>query len=337
MAHNITERDGLFVVREPAWHGLGEVLSEYPTRQEAQAIAHPWEPVSEPVYRKVPFVTETGELGERFEVIEDSVLNVRSDDGFALGVTPASRVTISNSEMYDIAEAIEGTDKGAVKFETGGSLLGGKKVWLLLRLRDPLTIPGDPQGETIPYYGLQNGHSADGGAFRGQATLTRIVCDNTSQMADLDARARGTEFVFKHTKNIRDRIDEAKEALAGWRESVQAYRLLSAHLVGLRVTPAQRELFVTEFVPMPPPHAVSDRVVQNVEDARAAIRDILASPTCVGIDETAYGLVQASVEYLNHARRAKSAETRFKRAYLDRNRITTDAVALAEQVALATV
>ena len=54
MSHNITERDGVFTVREPAWHRLGEVLPDYPSREQAQKIAHPWEPVSEPVYRKVP-------------------------------------------------------------------------------------------------------------------------------------------------------------------------------------------------------------------------------------------------------------------------------------------
>ena len=39
MSHNITSTDNLFVVREPAWHGLGTVLDEYPTRAEAQKLA----------------------------------------------------------------------------------------------------------------------------------------------------------------------------------------------------------------------------------------------------------------------------------------------------------
>src|SRR3546814_11961082 len=39
MAHEITATDNLFSVREMPWHGLGTVLSEYPTRDEAKAIA----------------------------------------------------------------------------------------------------------------------------------------------------------------------------------------------------------------------------------------------------------------------------------------------------------
>lgn len=332
MAHNITERDGMFTVREAAWHGLGEVLPDYPTRQEAQQIAHPWEPVSEPLYRQVPEVAEDGTLTSRFEEVTGYVANVRSDDGSTLGIVSDTYQTVSNDEMYDIAEAIEGEAKGSVMFETGGSLKGGSKVWLLIRLRDPLILREDPQTATIPYYALQNAHDGSG-AFRGQATMTRIVCDNTAQMADLDAQQRGTEFVFHHTKNVRDRIEEARDALAGWRESVQAYRLMSEHLLDTRITGYQEAEFVERFIPMPPPRTVSDRVVNNVETARNQLWDILRGPTLDNTGLTAYSLVQGAVEYLNHARKARNAETRFKRAYLDRERIVSDAVELALEIA----
>lgn len=337
MSSGITQRDGMFAVRKAAWWDLtgAHVLSDYPTREEAQKIAHNWEPVEEPIYRRVEHIVFDG-IGQEvpvsdYEEVEGFKLNARSDDGHPLGVVSDTFVTVLNNEMYDIAEAIEGQDKGAVKFETGGSLKGGAKVWLLLCLREPLMVNGDPHGATIPYFAMQD--SKDGsGAFRGQATMTRIVCDNTSHMADLDAQARGTEMLFRHTKNIQERIDQAREAMAGWRDSVQRYRLLSEDLIQTRVSRDQVELFVCEFIPMPEIHAVSDRVVHNVETARKALRDILASQTCEGIDRSAYGLVQASVEYLEHARAARSPESRFKRAYLERNTIVTDAVQLARQV-----
>src|SRR3546814_12257256 len=63
MAHEITATDNLFSVREMPWHGLGTVLSEYPTRDEAKAIAHNWEPVTAPTYRAVPGFT-AGVLAE---------------------------------------------------------------------------------------------------------------------------------------------------------------------------------------------------------------------------------------------------------------------------------
>lgn len=339
MAHGITERDGVFAVRDAGWHGLAKALPDYPTREEAKAIAHPWEPVTEPVYRRradleADPVTGDLEFVDRYEEVPDFHAVVRDDDlDNTLGVTPKTIPVISNETMYDIAEAIEGEDKGSVKYETGGSLYGGRKVWLLLKLREPLVIKGDPRGEVIPYYALQDDKTGKG-SFRGQATLTKIICDNTSQMADWDAQTRGSEIVFRHTTNIKDRIEEAKAALAGWRESIQAFRLQAEHMVTLEVTPAQRELFVQQFVPMPGIHTVSDRVVANVEEARQILRNILDGPTCEGTAFTAYGLAQAAVEYQNHYRKAQTAESRFKRAYLDRSQVTADAVDLAQKVVM---
>ena len=344
MAHNYTERDGMFVVREPSWHGLETaVFEDYPTREQAQKIAHPWEPVSEPVYRMVPKVVPCiaepacedpthQRFEEVYEQIEDAQAIVRSDTGHTLGVVSSTYEPIKNDEMYDIAEAIEGEAKGSVRFETGGSLKGGSKVWLLIRLNEPLTLRDDPITATIPYYALQNAHDGSG-AFRGQATMTRIVCDNTSQLADMEASARGTEFVFRHTVNVKQRIEEAKAALEGWREGLQAWRLMQESLLDVRVTNEQHREFIERFIPMPPPHTISERVRNNVLTSQAQLREIVHGETLEGVHGTAYGLVQASVEYLNHARKARSQETRFKRAYLDRDRIVTDAVDLVREIA----
>ena len=327
MAHHITERDGVFTVREPAWHGLGEVLPDYPSREQAQKIAHPWEPVSEPVYRKVPYIDGYGVLREKYEPIDEYQAMVRSDDGYTLGVVSDTYELVGNSEMYDIAEAVESGDPDSVMYETGGSLKGGRKVWLLLRLKEPLKIDGDPKGDTIPYFALQNAHDGSG-AFRGQSIMTRIVCDNTSGMADLEARQRGTEFVFHHTKNVKARIEQARKALEGWRESVQAYNRLMNHLAGVEVTDPMRELFIEQFIPTPPPHMYSARVATNIENARSTLRTIYSSVTCRDTANTAYGVVQGAIEYNQHYRKARNAESRFKRAYLERSAVTADAVQL---------
>ena len=332
MGHEITERDGVFSTRLPMWHGLGTVLPSYPTREQAQEIAHPWEPVTEPLYRKVVEVGADGSLVERFEESQTAKLNVRSDDGFELGPVSPSYVTVNNSTMYDIAEAIEGLDKGSVQYETGGSLAGGRRVWLLLRLAEPISIIGDPNGKVIPYFALQNAHDGSS-AFRGQATFTRIVCANTAHMADLDATQRGTQFSFSHTKNVHDRIEEARQALAGWRESVRAYQKMGNHLVTVSFDNEQTEEFLSRFIPMPAPSTCTERVARNVEEARDVVRGFLASPTCEGISGTAWGPVQASIEYLNHGRRSHNAETRFKRTFLDTSALTSTAITLVKELA----
>lgn len=331
MAHHVTERDNLFTTRTPAWHGLGTVLPDHPTREEAQKIAHPWEPITSPIFSEKPILGEDGELTTVFEEVEGYKSVVRSDTSEVLGVVSNSYTPVNNSEMYDIAEAIEGEAKGSVMFETGGSLKGGSKVWLLIRLRDPLVIGGDDATATIPYYALQNSH--DGlGSFRGQATMTRIVCDNTAQVADLDARARGTEFVFRHTRNVKDRIEEAREALAGWRESVETYRLLAEHLASEPISRSEARLFIESFIPEPMENIVTDRVRNNIDRSREAWWQFFDDQTTERLQNTRWGLVQASVEYLNHGKRAHTQESRFKRSYLDRSELTQQAMKIAQAV-----
>lgn len=338
MAHNITSRDQMLTVREPAWHGLGLVLDDHPTPEEARKMVFDWEPITTPIYRAVPHISEDGIITNVYEEIQGTVAVERSDDGHHLGVVGEGWTPISNKELTEVAEAIEGEDS-AVKVETAGSLRGGQKVWMLLRLKEPLEIAGDPRGATIPYFALQNGHDG-GSSFRGQALMTRIVCDNTAQAADLEAARRGTEFTFRHTAKVKDRIEEAKVALAGWRDSVDRWKDQMEHLLSVTVTPAQVETFVQEFIPMPPQGLISERVIANIENARGDFRGVLNGVTTQDTAHTAYGLVQASVEYSQHYRASRGtsesnrAENRFKRAYLDRNRLTTEAVKLAQEVAL---
>lgn len=332
--HNITETDNLFTVREPAWHGLGTVLPDYPTRQEAQKLAHPWEPETSPLYRKEIIVEANGEIRETFVPVETHHEVTRSDNHQFLGVTTTTTSIVTNNEMYDIAEALQGS-AGDVKFETGGSLKGGAKVWLLLRLNEPLLVKGDPGTATIMYYALQNSHDGNG-SFRGQATATRIVCDNTAQMADLDATQRGTQFMFRHTSSIQQRIEDAKEALAGWRDSVLNYNLQMEHLASIRVTSEQIAVFRDTLIPVPEGNLVSDRVKNNVQNARDDFDLVLASQTSEAIAGTSYGLLQAAIEYGQHYRatRAKTElgriENRFQRAYLEPFVYTSSAVQILD-------
>jgi phage/plasmid-like protein (TIGR03299 family) len=328
MSHELTSSDGMFTVRLAAWHGLGTVFEDYPKREEAQPIAHPWDVVEEPLFRKVH--KQDGEDGPTFEVYEETPgfkANVRSDNEKLLGVVSETFTNVTNHELWDVAEALEGSGSD-VMFETGGSLKGGKQVWVLLRLQEPLMIKGDPRGETIPYYALQN--SFDGsGAFRGQATTTRIVCANTSSMADWDAQRRGTEFLFKHTKNVGERVEEARIALQGWRDALTAWQEQAETLIERKIEPLAASEFLDRFIPMPPENLITERVRNNIIRDRGKWMDAYNSVTGEGLKDTAYGLVQASIEFLEWGRRAFTAESRFKRSFLTREGLVTRAIDLS--------
>lgn len=336
MSHEIGASDGFFAARTGGWHGLGTTFEDYPKRKEAQAIAHPWEVAQEPVYRKMDvFNEETGKTRKQFVEVTGYQANVRDDNATTLGVVKDSYTPVLNDELWDIGEALEKSGDD-VMFETGGSLQEGRKVWLLVRLQEPLLVQGDPNGASIPYFALQNSHDGSG-AFKGMSTITRIVCANTLRVADMDASARGTEFTFRHTAKVGERIEQAKDALAGWRLSIKAWKEESEVLINKPVSDTNVQIFLEKFIPIPYADLITERTRANLEADRAKWMEAYSSITGEGIKNTAYGLVQASVEHLNWHRSADSIDTRFKRTFLSKDQMVTRAAALAHQAAAETV
>ena len=337
MAHELTDTDNMLSVREMPWHGLGSVLPTEPTRAEAQAIAHPWEPVSAPVFAREMQVTPTGDLVEGFGEVEGFQAIQRSDNGATLSITNDTYGIVKNDEMWDIAEAVGnlGTD---IHIETAGSLAGGKRVWVLLRFDEPIQITGDENGATLPLFALQNSHDGSS-SFRGQALNTRIVCANTSAAADIEARKHGYEFRFRHSSKVTDRLEQAKEAVSMWRSGGAAWDREKRILADTRITASQQIEFIERFQPMPPEHLTTDRVRANVETARSQVREILTSETCASISDNAFGLFQAGIEWQQHFRATKGTgrermESHFKRSMLSDGRVREDTLQLVREIAL---
>src|SRR5437660_1055813 len=172
--------------------------------------------------------------------------------------------------MGEIVEAVLAQPN--VKWETAGVLDEGRSVWCLALLDEPIELPGDDT-LTLPYMAMTNRHGIPG-ACTLRSTAVRIVCANTFRAAELEGERTGTTFSFAHTRNWRTRLEEAREAITGVRREMRDYARLARDLLDIRIGPRQRELFVTEFIPMPPDGLVTDRVVRNVEQARTALRDI---------------------------------------------------------------
>src|SRR5258708_38515154 len=152
---------------------------------------------------------------------------------------------MDNSEMGEIVEAV--LAQANVKWETAGVLDGGRSVWCLASLDEPITLPGDTS-PTLPYLAITNRHDGTA-ACALRATAVRIVCANTFRAAELEGERTGTTFSFVHKSGWRSRIDEARQAVTGARREMRRYSELAAELLAIPVTAKQRELFITEFIP----------------------------------------------------------------------------------------
>ena len=320
--------ESMFSVREMPWHREGTILSDYPgSWAEARILAGlDWDPISTEVYACTGIDRNT--LTEVYEQVEGWKAISRSDTGAVLSINRDSYTVINHREMGEIVEAV--LAQPSVKWETAGVLDGGRAVWCLALLDEPVELPGDAS-PTLPYLAITTRHDGTA-ACALRATAVRIVCANTFRAAELEGERTGATFSFIHRSSWRARIEEARKAVTGARAEMHRYTELATELLGIPITPQQRELFITEFIPMPPQGLVTDRVARNVEEARAALRMILESKTTQQVSGTAYGLVQAAGEYLDHIRNARSWETKLNRTLIRPEPLKHRALSLIREV-----
>src|SRR6266496_686340 len=322
--------ESMFSVRQMPWHQEGIILGDYPgTWAEARVLAGlDWDPVTTEVYAAAG-INPDGCV--HYEPIEGWKSISRSDTGAVLSLNKDSYTVIGHGEMGEIVEAVLAQPN--VKWETAGVLDGGRAVWCLALLDEPVNLPGD-DSPTLPYLAITNRHDGTA-ACALRATAVRIVCANTFRAAELEGERTGATFSFIHKSSWRSRIEEARQAVTGARAEMRRYSELARELLGIHITPGQRELFITEFIPMPPQGLVTDRVARNVEEARKALRLLFDSATNEQIAGTGYGLVQAAGEYLDHVRRAHSWETRLNRTLIRPEPLKHRALTLVREITAA--
>jgi phage/plasmid-like protein (TIGR03299 family) len=320
----------MFSVRQVPWHQEGNVPDDYPGNwAEARKLSGmDWDAITTEVYALADL---NADGSPRYEPIEGWKCIARSDNGAVLSLNRDTYTVISHGEMGEIVEAVLAQPN--VKWETAGVLDGGRAVWCLALLDEPVELPDD-DSPTMPYLAITNRHDGTGSCAL-RATAVRIVCANTFRAAELEGERTGATFSFIHKASWRNRIEEARQAVTGARTEMRRYTELAQQLLGMPVTPRQRELFVTEFIPMPPQGLVTDRVARNVEEARSALRLIFESKTTAQVAGTAYGLVQAAGEYLDHVRTARSWETRLNRTLIRPEPLKHRALSLIREVTAA--
>lgn len=320
--------DSMFSVREMPWHREGVILNEYPgSWAEARIQAGlDWDPIPMEIYE----LDGMDELGQPvYKGIYGWKRIANSKTMETLSVRPEGYTIIDHGEMGEIIESV--LEQPNVQYETAGSLNNGKAVWCLVKLDEPFTLPGDDSA-VIPYMAITNRHDGTAGCTL-RATAVRIVCANTFRAAEMEGDRTGATYTFRHTRNWREHLDRAREAVTGTRKEIEDYKVLATNLLGMPITEGQRELFVVNFIPAPPEGLITERVMNNIETARGQLRGLFNSITNEQVKDTAYGLVQASVEYLDHVRRANSWETKLGRSLMRPEPLKQRALALATSIA----
>lgn len=206
MAHNLnfnkdTGKYSFFSVQEKAWHGLGQIVTEYPT--SAEAIIHSgldYQVIKEPNTHRLPSGLEVRS--------ENSFFTYRSDNEAILGGKVGKDYHIvQNTDAFSFFDAIVGGTDG-ILYETAGALGNGERIFITAKLPNYIRV-GNGDDVTEKYIFLTNSHDGSG-SITAAFTPIRIVCQNT-----LNASLRNMSNVvrIRHTSGAKQRLEDAHKVM----------------------------------------------------------------------------------------------------------------------------
>ena len=279
--------ESMFSVREKPWHGLGKVIADAPNSVEAIRLAGlDWN-----VYQQ-NLITENGLTVSGYKA------NIRDSDDSVLGIVSDRYKIVQNQEAFQFTDELLG--KG-VRYETAGSLQGGKKTWILAKLPNQYIIAGD---QISPYLVFFNSHDGSG-AIRCAITPIRVVCQNTLNLA-LSTAKRSWSAV--HTQKVTDKMQEAKQTLF-FAEKYMAelgkeiYRLEKISMTDKKVLE-----YIQEFFPEDVTATTTQRKNMNLlrEDMKMRYFD---APDLKQVGNNAYRFVNAVSDFATHAKPLRETAT----------------------------
>lgn len=238
---------------------------------------------------------------------EDQHVLMRSDNKAPLGLVSDSYKVVQPNDAFEFFRSL--TAEFGFKIKTAGTLKGGRIVWVMAEINGEITIrPGQKmRGNVIV------STSFDGSRKTEAANIsTDVVCMNTLRMSDAEAgaaRVRTSHRSVWRPEAVKETLGISRQSFARFIENV---RLLSAR----KTSTSDAQQFVFNLLRKP-----ADTQVSEVLDTRAA-KAILAKymgagkgADLEGRADTAWGLVSAVTEYVDHDRPARSNDNRLTSAW----------------------
>jgi len=209
MAHQIylneqTGKYSFFSVKEKAWHGLGQVVDQYPNSADALRFAGlDYEVKKEPIY-----TTSYNCDGQAMDVtkrVNTHFATLRKDTGDVLGVVGKDYEIVQNIDAFTFFDSIVGGD--GIQYETAGALGNGERIFITAKLPEYIKVGKEDLIEQ--YLFLTTSH--DGyGSITAAFTPVRVVCRNTLNAA---LKNKSNCIKIRHTANVKDRLEQAHKLM----------------------------------------------------------------------------------------------------------------------------
>jgi phage/plasmid-like protein (TIGR03299 family) len=261
-------RVNVMVAGETPWHGLGvNVRDAVDSEHAIQLSGMSWR-VSK---KSLSYETDAGR-----HACNDAFAIVRDDTQACLGVVGSRYAPFQNSEGFKFLDSI--LDKFGAKYESCGSLFGGKSVWMLVHLpQQRFAVNGNDITE--PYAIFTNSHDGKSAAMCFPTTV-RTVCANTLRLAK---SSRDHGLTIRHSGALSAKVESAKQALGIACEEISEYRDASVALAATK---------------MPEPKQYWDACLDEVCDITAAqmLQGVDAITKAIAITEADRAAIAKEVE-----------------------------------------
>ena len=270
----------MFYTREKPWHGLGTMVEEAPSSEEALVLAGlDWNVIQKPI-ETLDGIYVTG-----FKA------NLRDSDNKVLGIVTDRYRVVQNWEAFAFTDELLGE---GVKYETAGSLQEGRRTWVLAKLPQRYIISGD---EITPYLVFMNSHDGTG-AIKAAMTPIRVVCQNTLNLA-LSTAKRSWSTI--HTGDIGGKMKDAQNTLLYAEQYMDALGKSIDRLSQIKLSDRQVYEYIDALFPLldSPTEQQKKNLMRMKEDVKARYFD---APDLKSMGKNAYRFVNSVSDFATHAK-----------------------------------
>jgi phage/plasmid-like protein (TIGR03299 family) len=234
-------------LRQPAWHGLGTVFEEEVTTKEMLNLANlnDWNVRLEDVGipegfasdKSYSFVTRTNP----FDRTQNDVL----------GVVGERYVPMQNEDLFDFGDLML---DGGGRWETAGSIKGGRQVFGSLALERETVLDPNGVGDKINTYLLINTSHDGSVAIQASITPVRVVCANTLNVALSSVKGKKgikQSFKIRHTATASGKVQQAREALGLANAYMDEFDIMAKDMIESEISKAKFDEIVALAYPAP--------------------------------------------------------------------------------------
>jgi len=310
MAHliNFDERKGTYAFAsnaEKAWHGLGQVVEEAMTAEQAIELANlDYEVKKTTLHAAI----EEASVDGGFVKINDKFATYRADTAKPLGIVGSRYEIVQNKDAFAFFDAI--IDSGEAIFETAGALGDGERIFVTAKLPDDMLVNGEVCNK---YIILTNSHDGTSSIVAGFTSI-RVVCNNTLQAAMRDLT---NKVLIQHRVGAKERLQEAYKVMGiaskYMSEVNDAFNLMAK----TSIEDAQLKQFITDI--MMPEYKLKNEEEQEKLSTRfinqvTSIYDFALSHPTQQTDAargTVWGAYNSISGYYNYIQKYKNDEQKF--------------------------